>query len=309
MNAIKTAVLTTGSASLGLISYLAQMQQLAGVLIFGQWDQEKALMAHQLGQSGIATQYCPEGDIDTPITALSGWGCQLAVVFCCRTKIPLSVANTPTYGAVNLHASSLPNYRGADPIYWQIRNGEQQFQFTAHRLSEAFDTGTIVAQVPVTIAPYDTAARVFSNLNQQLPTLLDMIFEQLNLHGQLQEQPQQGVALHTAPRVTEQDLTIHWNHSSAEQIHNQVRAGNPQNGGARLNMGNGQVQLLQATPSALPNYGALPGTIIHLSPQEGLVIALKEESIRLDIIVNNDGVLDGYLFAKSCNLTAGMQFS
>lgn len=308
MENLKITVLTTSGASMPLIGLLAQREMLAGVILLGMWDQEKAMMDAQFKQSGIPVQYYQPGDTDGPITALTGWGSQLGIVFCCREKIPLVVAETPQYGMVNLHGSSLPDYRGVDPIYWQIRNGETEFQLTAHRLAEAFDSGAIIAQLPVAIGPYDTANRVFSHLVQQLPALLDELLDQLDQNGELQAQPQQGECEHSARQVTEDDLAINWYELTAKELCNQVRAGNPQHGGARLKMGQGQAQLIQATPSTLPGYGVSPGTIIHVSPEQGLIVALKEESVRLDIVANNDGALDGYRFAQTCNLSAGMQF-
>lgn len=306
---LKITVLTTGASSLGLISYLAQINKLAGVLIFGPLNQEKAILTQQLNQANIATQHCPTNDIDTPITALATWNSQLGIVFCCREKIPMQIAHAPVHGLINLHGSALPNYRGADPVYWQIRNGETQSALTAHRLTEQFDKGAIIAQETISIGPYDTANHLFSNLIQSIPPLLETVFEQIKQFGQLQERPQQGECLLTAVRLTEQDLVIDWYNTTAKQLCDQVRAGNPQYGGARLSMGQSQAQLLQATPSSLPTYGAPPGTIIHLSPEQGLIVALKEESVRLDIIANNDGVVDGYRFAKVCQLSAGMKFT
>lgn len=308
MENIKVSILTSSSVSWPLIALLAQKRQLAGVLLLGQWDQEKAMLEKQLKKSDIPTQYCSPEDLDTPLTALASWRNQLSIVFFCSEKIPAAVANAPTHGTINLHGSSLPDYRGPDPIYWQIRNGETQFNFTAHQLAEGFDTGAIVGQQPITIGPYDTASRVFSNLSQQLPAILNNVFSQLEQNGSLTGFPQQGESRHTAHRVTEKDLRIDWHQVNAEQLCNQVRAGNPQYGGARLTMGQGQAQLLQATPSTQPAYGATPGSIIHVSPEQGLIVALKKESVRLDIVANNDGVLGGYRFAQLCNLSAGMRF-
>ncbi|MBY4678829.1 methionyl-tRNA formyltransferase [Marinobacterium arenosum] len=308
MNELKITVLTSGGTGLPLASLLAQRQQLAGVLLLGQWDQEKQMMDSQLKQAGIPVQYCLPGDADGIITALTAWQSELGLVFCCGEKIPMTAANTPKYGMINLHGSALPEYRGPDPIYWQVRNGETHSMLTAHRLEEMFDTGAILAQQPFDIGPYDTPNRVFSNLLQQLPAMLDSLLSQLEQTDQLKGQPQAAEALHTAPRVAEQDLLINWREVSATALCNQVRAGNPLHGGARLVMGQGQAQLLQASPASQPAYGVTPGTIIHLSPEQGLIVALKEESVRLDIIANNDGVFDGYRFAHTCLLSAGMRF-
>lgn len=310
MNTLKITVLTTNSAALSLIGLLAQREQLAGVLLLGEWDQERMLLDSHLQQSGVPVQYCKAGDIDDPITAIKAWDSELGLVFCCSEKIPMSVVNAPQYGMVNLHASALPDYRGADPIYWQIRNGETQFKLTAHKVEESFDTGDIVAQEPVIIGAYDTQNHVFSRVLESLPNILDALTAQLEQGEGLQGQPQASINAETksAIRVTEQDILINWRALSVAQLCDQVRAGNPQYGGARLVLGQGHAQLLQASPSSLPNHGATPGSIIHVSPEQGVIVALKEGAVRLDIIANNDGVFDGYRFAQACRLSAGMTF-
>ena len=308
MSELKITVVTSNSTAVPLISMLAQRHLLAGVLLLGEQNQERAVMEGQLKQSGIPVQYCPPGDYDKAITALTAWQNQLGLVFCCSEKLPITLVNTPPHGMVNLHASALPDYRGANPIYWQIRHGQTDLMLTAHQVDETLDTGPIITQRAVTIGPYDTPNRVFSSLIQQIPSIVDALTTQLQQQGHLTTQPQQGETQHKAPRVTESDLLINWRHLSATELCNQVRAGNPIYGGARLVMGQGQAQLLQASPSALPTYGATPGTIIQLSPEQGLTVALKEESVRLDIISNTDGTFDGYRFAQTCKLSAGMQF-
>lgn len=309
MHEIKITLLTTSAASLPLIGLLAQRQQLAGVLLLGQWNQEIQLLDAQLKQSEIPVQYCLPGDADSIITAFTAWQSPLGLVFCCGEKVPVSATRAPEHGIVNLHGSALPEYRGPDPIYWQVRNGETLSMLTAHRLEESFDTGPIIAQQPFDIGPYDTANRAFSVLQQALPAIIDNLLSQIEQHGQLQETPQTTEANHTAPRVTEQDLAINWHTQSAAGLCNQVRAGNPFYGGARLVLGQGQAQLMQASPATQPTYGATPGTIIRVSQSDGLIVALKEESVRLEIITNNDGVFDGYRFARCFGLSAGMQFN
>lgn len=308
MNTLKITVLTSSCAALPLISLLAQRQQLTGVILLGQWDQEKQLIEAQLKQSGIAATYSPPGNTEPAISALSAGQSQLGIVFCCGEKIPMTVAQVPEHGMINLHGSALPEYRGPDPIYWQIRNGETQLKLTVHTLDDAFDTGPILAQYPIEIGPYDTSHRAFNSLLQQLPLVLDNLHNLLVQQGSLPGTPQQGTAHKQAPRVTEQDLLIRWHQLSAPQLCDQVRAGNPQYGGARLIIGQGHAQLLQASPTTLPDYGAAPGTIIHLSPEQGLVVAVNSGSVRLDIIANNDGTFDGYRFAHCYLLSAGMQF-
>ncbi|NWO04415.1 MAG: hypothetical protein HLX50_01525 [Alteromonadaceae bacterium] len=292
-----------------MVQLLRERQLLAGVLLRGEWNQGKQQIEAQFRQAGIAVHYAPQNNDESAIRAMTDWQTTLGVAFCCGGKIPAALARAPKYGVVNLHASPLPEYRGADPIYWQIRNGEASTMLTAHMVDDGWDTGPVVAQLPIDISPRDTHHSVFGKLCHQLPGLLDRITESLTNSQHLELHPQPEGIHHKAPRVTEQNLLIDWRHSSAQQICDQVRAGNPQFGGARLSMGQGHAQLLQATPSQMPAYQAPAGTLIHLSPDHGLVVATKDSSLRLDIISNAEGVFDGYRFAQLYNLSAGMKFN
>src|SRR5437899_31522 len=70
----------------------------------------------------------------------------------------------PKYGNINLHASLLPKYRGAAPIQWAIANGETVTGVTTMRIDEGLDTGDILLQKEMAIAPEDTAVTLSPRL-------------------------------------------------------------------------------------------------------------------------------------------------
>lgn len=78
--------------------------------------------------------------------------------------LPAEVWKMPQFGTFNLHASLLPDYRGAAPINWTIINGDSKTGVTTFFIDEEIDTGNIIAQVPMDIAPDETAGELHDRM-------------------------------------------------------------------------------------------------------------------------------------------------
>jgi methionyl-tRNA formyltransferase len=91
------------------------------------------------------------GDLNHAQTlpALTAFQPDLIVVSCFSKIIPPAILQLPRMGAINLHPSLLPRYRGPSPFFWQLRNGETDTGVTVHYLNEQLDAGEILLQVPV----------------------------------------------------------------------------------------------------------------------------------------------------------------
>ena len=303
MNKPTITIISTSQISLPLILKLQQHHQLAGVLIPGPPTQESFTLSERLKQMGVSL--CQYIDHSDAISYVKHQHSSLGIVLGCTHRISLDIAAELPFGIINLHASPLPEYRGAQPVYWQIRHGVRNTMLVAHKLDTDIDTGDIVAQLPINIAPYDTYNLVMGKVVEQAIHLVDQLVHEIQSHGTLSGTPQQTRFQHSAPRVTPDDLTIQWNKASALEICNQVRAGNPSLGGARIQFGSFHANLLQATPSSLPVYDLPPGTVLSISPKDGLIVSLKDESIKLDIIGDSEGIYDGYRYAELIELRAG----
>ncbi|MHC4460422.1 MAG: methionyl-tRNA formyltransferase [Planctomycetota bacterium] len=100
----------------------------------------------------------------------------LIVVIAFGQKIGNELINLPPKGAVNVHASLLPKYRGAAPVNWAIINGEKQTGISIITLAEKMDAGSILAQAKTEILPDETAGRLHDRLAQTAaPLLLETI--------------------------------------------------------------------------------------------------------------------------------------
>jgi len=140
--------------------------------------------------------------------------------------LPESVWNFPPMGTMNLHASLLPNYRGAAPINRAIMNGESQTGITTFFLKHAIDTGNILLQQKVDILPDDDAGTLHDRL---MIRGADLVAESLFKikAGNTATTPQIESQDHChAPKIFTADCEINWNRKVSE-ISNQVRGLSP----------------------------------------------------------------------------------
>ena len=125
-------------------------------------------------------------------------------------------------GAINLHGSLLPKYRGAAPINWAVFNGEAETGVTVIHLTPHIDAGPVVAQAKLPIGPNDTAITLEPILAELgAPLVLDAI--EAIASGTATPISQDPALATKAPRLKKDDGAVDW-HRSAEQIRNQVRA-------------------------------------------------------------------------------------
>ena len=91
--------------------------------------------------------------------------------------IPPRRSHVPPLGIVNGHPSLLPRYRGPFPIAWAVRNGEREIGMTYHLMDAAFDTGNLLAQVPIPLDDDDTEETLFAKLGAASRELLPVVFD------------------------------------------------------------------------------------------------------------------------------------
>lgn len=135
---------------------------------------------------------------------------QVVVAF---RMLPEVVWAMPPMGTFNLHASLLPQYRGAAPINWAIINGETETGLTTFFLQHEIDTGNIIRQVRVPVAPTDNAGDLHDRLMQlggALVTETVDLIAQGDVQTVAQPSPADGVALKPAPKIFKETCRIAW---------------------------------------------------------------------------------------------------
>ena len=171
---------------------------------------------------------------------------QVVVAF---RMLPEVVWNMPPMGTINLHASLLPQYRGAAPINWAIINGEKETGVTTFKLQHEIDTGDILLQEKIDIGENETAGELHDRMKEIGAQLLvktvqgladgtlNEIPQSLIVNGELSEQSPPAPdarspltielsQLKHAPKITTATCKIDW-HKSIAEIHNLIRGLSP----------------------------------------------------------------------------------
>jgi len=144
---------------------------------------------------------------------------QIVVAF---RMLPKMVWQLPTLGTFNLHASLLPDYRGAAPINWAIINGETETGVTTFFIDDKIDTGEIILQEKVAIAPDDSASDLHDKLMEKGS---DLVLKTVNLiaidHLKTQAQPKIDWPK-KAPKLNAENTRINWE-QKGQDIYNLIR--------------------------------------------------------------------------------------
>ncbi|MCK4903975.1 MAG: methionyl-tRNA formyltransferase, partial [Candidatus Marinimicrobia bacterium] len=134
----------------------------------------------------------------------------------------------PKYGAINLHPSLLPKYRGAAPIQWALINGDSQTAVTTILLSNQIDAGKILLQETVDIKDEDNYGTLASRLSEIGADLVVKTLNEIEA-GNLQGTHQDESKVTLAPKIKSDNYKIDWTKTS-EQVYNLIRAFSPSPG-------------------------------------------------------------------------------
>ena len=205
------------------------------------------------------------------------------IVIAFGQKIAPHVVDHARYGAINLHASLLPKYRGAAPIHWAILNGETITGNSVIRLAQKMDAGAVLAQSQVQIGELETTGELHDRLAQDGPFLILNVLAQME-QGTLIETPQDESQATLAPKLSRETSLIDWTRPAVE-IARQIRGLYPWPG-CRVKLMRDDEQIAQLTlvrarairtdsPHATPGRDVvIPGTITptgSIATGEGLI--------------------------------------
>lgn len=192
---------------------------------------------HKLQYSAVK-QYALEHDLpllqpeklkdEAFLEALRTWKADLQIVVAFR-MLPEVVWNMPCLGTFNLHASLLPQYRGAAPINWAVINGDTETGVTTFFLKHEIDTGEIIRQVRVPIADTDDVGTVHDRLMTLGGRVVTETVDDI-LAGTVKSIPQEQLAttgeLRPAPKIFKDTCRIDWN-QPVKRIYDFVRGLSP----------------------------------------------------------------------------------
>jgi methionyl-tRNA formyltransferase len=191
--------------------------------------------------------------------------------------IPQWMIDLPPLGNLNAHASLLPKYRGAAPIQWAIASGEAVTGVTTMRIDAGLDTGDMLLQSEISIAPDETAVTLLPKLAQLGAALMVETLQRLEA-GKLTPTPQDDSRATLAPILKKEDGRVDFSRP-AQEIHNRLRGFQPWPGAFTSFRGK-SLALVSARPLP-PGSELVPPGRIRLLDDKLLVGAARDTSLEI----------------------------
>ncbi|HVB09324.1 MAG TPA: methionyl-tRNA formyltransferase [Bacillota bacterium] len=188
--------------------------------------------------------------------------------------LPPEVLALPRLGAINVHPSLLPRWRGAAPVQRALMAGDATTGVTIMYMADELDAGDIILQKEVPVGPEDDAGSLSVKLAHAGGELIVETLRALT-RGEATRTPQDGSKATYAAKLTPEDEVLQWDRPS-RLVLGQIRGLAPRPG-ARTTVHGEMVKVLRATLSASPHDGA-PGTVIELGEQ-GIVVATADGAV------------------------------
>jgi methionyl-tRNA formyltransferase len=209
---------------------------------------------------------------DDAVAAMRVHGADAAVVVAYGLILPKPILDAFPLGAFNVHASLLPRWRGAAPIHRAVMAGDRETGVTIMKMAEGLDTGPIVQQRRVAIAPDATTGDLHDELARLGATLMAIALGALE-RGSLQVMPQGEAGVTYAAKIDKSETRIDWSKRWLE-VHNHCRGLSPFPGAWCELAGAGRIKILRTTKGI----GAgPPGRVLD----DALTIACGSGAVRL----------------------------
>ncbi len=230
---------------------------------------------------------------------------QIVVAF---RMLPKVVWSLPEYGTFNLHASLLPQYRGAAPINWAVINQEPKTGVTTFFIDEKIDTGAIILKEEVAISEKETAGTLHDKLMDMGSELVVNTVSKIEADSAVPVPQIKDTTVKDAPKLTSDNTRINWN-DTVECIDAFIRGLSPypvawsmlENGGETL-----KAKIYSVTKE-VASHSEKPGTIS--TDKKSMKVATKNGFIYIKVIqlpgkrkMDIASLLNGFSFAKDAKL-------
>jgi methionyl-tRNA formyltransferase len=240
------------------------------------------------------------------VQTVSNYNPEVLVVVAYGLKLPSDILNIPKYGAINLHPSLLPRYRGAAPINHALINGDQVTGISSILMNQRMDAGDIILLEEVKIGPEENAGE----LEQRLAGLgAELILRSLEVikEGRSEFKKQDEALVTCAPKLSPEDGHIDWNKRSAE-IQNRIRGVTPKPGAFAIYKGQRLEILKTNIEYRISNIEAIAGRIIAVEKNLGPVVKTVDGAVALlKIKPQGKKEMSGQEFLRGYRMAPGEQ--
>ncbi len=236
------------------------------------------------------------------IAAFAALALDLAVVAAYGLILPQALLDAPRRGCVNLHASLLPRWRGAAPIQRALLAGDRATGVTLMRMDAGLDTGAMLRQESLAIAPAMTGGELHDRLAALAARLLVEHLDDL-LAGRLRATPQPAEGVTYAAKLEPAELKLDWGKTAAE-LERAVRAFAPRPGAYAVLAGE-RIKVLGARVETAARDAGTPGTLLD----DRLLVACGTDALRLTRLQRaGRAPLDADALLRGFALPAGRRF-
>ncbi|MDR4503529.1 MAG: formyltransferase [Candidatus Scalindua sp.] len=240
------------------------------------------------------------------ISLIEGLSPDVIFSFYYRNLVSRQILDIPRLGAINLHGSLLPEYRGRCPVNWVLVNGEKETGVTLHYMVEKADAGDIIAQRKIPVLFDDTAYSLYKKTEKEAVTILDETLPLIK-KGKNNRIPQDlSRGTYFGGRKPD-DGRIHWERKNSE-IYNLVRAVTHPWPGAFCFFREKKVFIWQCLPLSVNGHHK-PGNLISFD-KEGIIAAAGKGTLLLKRCqIEGEEEKSGYEFAQTYVLREGEMFT
>ena len=278
---------------------LAFGEMLAGVVVPQGREEIIETIEHQLAGMNIPVmQVSKENYVAELEAAIRREAVSMGLVASFPYRLPAQVYRLPVQGFYNLHPGPLPQYRGPDPVFWQIRNREAFAGVSLHQVTEGLDTGPVVLTEKIRLDRDATHGQLTTRLAQLAARMTGVLVRLAAMDLSIPVRQQEEAEAVYYPRQTAKDICINWQQQEASQVVALVNACNPWNKGAVTKLDGKILRILEAvsvrTVNQEENAHARPGQILRLD-SSGLLVACKgADSLLVTLISNEEGYYSPY---------------
>lgn len=304
------AIINSDSLALPSIHWLKAQELLYSVGIL---KKNKPVLLPQLLSLGWSERQVHFIDKATWKTEMTRWLVDLSAdavfVFGFPYQIPLQILTIPKLGFYNFHYGAMPKYKGADPIFWQIKNKEEHCELIVHQMNSEVDEGPIAWSKCIQILSGENYAMLCERLGAETASSMPLIVEAVkNQSFSLRQSENLSRVYDKKPSLS--DLTIDWHKHEADEIESLVNATNYKYGGAVTYLEGREFRLLEVSSVAMDQATEqVPGCVVYADHLYGVVVScLHQKFLRIGVAHLKEGYFSGSkLF--SIGIKVGMRFN
>lgn len=306
---IKILLLCCSRFAFPAMQQLAYFNQLGAVLIPAHLEEMIEQTKDLLKSTGIPVITSTKNEFEEKAcSAINQYQVNLGLVLTFSFIIPSKVFSLPMKGFFNVHPGPLPAYRGADPIFHQVKNREKYAGVAIHKVDDGADSGDIVLQERIPLHADDTYGLLSEKLAALAVKLTGTLVNVLSMGFPAPAKPQDESKAHYYPKQSNKELAIDWHTQDADSIIALINACNPHNKGAATKINAKLIRLLQSENIPYDHDEPQPpGTILYLDDEYMDIAVIGGQALRVRFIYVEEGFLTPDTLRK-LGLAPGMRF-